>query len=45
MPIVRFARQTTGRFGAERYYSANLGGEFMRAYKVIFDIPGSRLFL
>jgi hypothetical protein len=45
MPIVRFARQTTGSFGTERHYSANLGGEFMKAYKVIFDIPGSRLFL
>ena len=45
MPIVRFARQTTGSFGSERHYSANLGGEFMKAYKVTFDIPGSRLFL
>ena len=45
MPIVRFSRQTTGSFGTEQHYSANLGGQFMKAYKVTFDIPGSRLFL
>ena len=45
MPIVRFSRQTAGSFGTEQHYSANLGGEFMKAYKVTFDIPGSRLFL
>jgi hypothetical protein len=44
-PIVRFSRQTSGSFGSEQHYSANLGGEFMKNHKVTFDIPGSRLFL
>lgn len=44
-PVVRFSRQTTGTLGSEQHYSANLGGEFMKNYKVTFDIPGSRLFL
>ncbi|MBI4908229.1 MAG: hypothetical protein HY820_31675 [Acidobacteria bacterium] len=42
MPVVRFLRQTTGSFGSELHYSANLGSAFL---KVTFDIPGSRLFL
>ena len=44
-PSVRFSRQTSGSFGSEQHYSANLGGEFMKNHKVTFDIPGSRLFL
>ncbi len=42
---VRFSRQTTGTLSSEEHYSANLGGEFMKKYKVTFDIPGLRLFL
>jgi len=44
-PVVHFSRQTTGTLSSEQYYSANLGGEFLKRYKVTFDLPGSRLFL
>ncbi len=44
-PVVRFSRQATGSFGTEQHYSANIGGEFMKRYRVTFDIPGSRLVL
>jgi hypothetical protein len=44
-PLVRFARQTSGSFGSEKHYSANLGGAFLKNYKVTFDLPGLRLFL
>jgi len=42
-PLVRFSRQSTGTLSSEKHYSANLGGEFMKRYKIAFDIPGSRL--
>jgi hypothetical protein len=42
-PLVRFARQTSGAFGSERHFSANLGGEFFKRHKVTFDIPNLRV--
>jgi hypothetical protein len=42
-PLVRFARQAAGAFASERYYSANLGGEFMKHYRIAFDFRGSRI--
>lgn len=44
-PTVRFSRQTTGAFASEQFFSANLGGDFLKRYKVTFDFPGSRVFL
>jgi hypothetical protein len=44
-PLVRFSRQTTGSFGSEQHYSANIGGGFMKHCRVTFDIPHSRLVL
>jgi hypothetical protein len=44
-PTVRFSRRTGGSLASEDEFSANLGGEFLKRYKVTFDIPGSRLFL
>lgn len=44
-PVVRFSRDTKGAFASEQHYSANLGGDFLRHYRVTFDFPGSRVFL
>ncbi|MDX2153165.1 MAG: retropepsin-like aspartic protease [Bryobacteraceae bacterium] len=44
-PLVRFARQSVGSFATERHYSANLGGEFFKRYRVTIDVSGGRLFL
>ncbi|HTP30598.1 MAG TPA: retropepsin-like aspartic protease [Candidatus Acidoferrales bacterium] len=44
-PTVRLSRQTTGTLSSEEHYAANLGGEFLRRYKVTLDVPGLRLFL
>lgn len=44
-PVVRFSRQTNGALGSEQYYSGNIGGDFLRRYKVTFDFSGSRVFL
>jgi hypothetical protein len=44
-PVVRFSRQTVGTLASEQHYSANLGGAFLKNYKVTFDIPGLRLAL
>ena len=44
-PMVRFSRQTKGSLGSEQHYSANLGGAFLKDYKVTFDLPRSRLYL
>ena len=42
---VRFSRHTTGSFASEKTFSGNLGGEFLKTYRVTFDVPGSRLIL
>jgi len=42
-PEVRLSRQTEGSFGSGRHYSANLGGELFRRYKLTFDFRGGRL--
>lgn len=42
---VRFSRHTSGSFASERFYSGNMGGEFLKPYRVTFDVPGSRLIL
>jgi len=44
-PLVRFARQMTGAFASEQHFSANLGGEFLKRYRVTFDIPNLRLII
>jgi hypothetical protein len=44
-PVVRFSRGTSGAFASEQYYSANVGGDFLKHYRVTFDFPGSRVFL
>jgi hypothetical protein len=44
-PVARFSRGLSGAFASEQYYSANVGGDFLRHYKVTFDFSGSRVFL
>jgi len=44
-PLVRLSRQTVGSFATEKNYSGNIGGEFLKQYKVTFDFPGSRVML
>jgi hypothetical protein len=44
-PLVHFSRDTKGAFASEQYFAANLGGGFMKHYKVTFDIPGLKVYL
>ncbi len=44
-PLVRLSRQTVGSFATEKNYSGNIGGEFLKQYKVTFDFAGSRVML
>ena len=44
-PVVRFARQTMGSLGSEKNYSGNLGGEFLKRYRVTFDFARLKLYL
>jgi len=43
-PQVHLSRQTKGAFASEEHYPANLGGGFMKRYKVTFDFRGLRVF-
>ncbi len=44
-PLVRLSRHNEGAFATEKNASGNLGGEFLKQYKVTVDFSGSRLLL
>lgn len=44
-PEVHLSQSSVGSFATDENYSGNLGGEFLRHYRVTFDIPHSHLIL